>query len=326
MTALRAKLIANPVAGEDEASAHLETINRALREDGGTLDIALTAGEGDAIGLAADAARQGYERLYVAGGDGTLNEVLNGVLRVPGAFARIAFGIIPLGTGNDFASTLGMSEDIEETIALLRSGETIDVDLGYLDDRCFVNVSAGGFIAEVSDAVDPALKTVAGKLAYVLGGAKVLWTHDPIDVRVQGVEGFQPIEADDVPDSAAAVPEGCALHAFAVCNAPLVGGGRLIAPHASITDGHLDVCLIEAMSRVEFVGLLARVSSGEHVEDGRVRYFRARQLELAFDRPVKVNTDGQVLERSVCRYRVAPGAARFLCSPARREELSGAGA
>ena len=108
------------------------------------------------------------------------------------------------------------------------------------------------------------------------------------------------------------LPSIVTLHAFAVCNSRLVGGGRLIAPLATIDDGLLDVCLIDAMSTVEFLALLRRVSDGEHVDDERVRYFQSSALELAFDRVIKVNTDGEVLETNRCRYEVLPRAARFL--------------
>jgi diacylglycerol kinase family enzyme len=103
-----------------------------------------------------------------------------------------------------------------------------------------------------------------------------------------------------------------ALHAFAVSNSRQIGGGRLIAPDAIINDGLLDVCLIEAMPLIEFVALLRRVSSGDHVDDQRVHYFRTADVGLQFDRVVKVNTDGQVFEAEQCDYRVRAGAARLL--------------
>ena len=172
-----------------------------------------------------------------------------------------------------------------------------------------VNVSAGGFIAEVSDAVNPQLKTIAGKLAYLIGGAQVVLSYQPVRAQILRVGSAAPPAASAVNQPlSSTIP----LHAFAVCNSRLVGGGRLIAPHATIDDGRLDVCLIEAMPTVEFLGLLRRVSDGEHVDDERVSYFQASGLELIFDRVIKVNTDGQVLETDRCRYDVLPRAARFL--------------
>jgi diacylglycerol kinase (ATP) len=297
---VKSKLIVNPVAGTDAAPDHLEAMNRRLRSRLGRLDIVITLSEGDATDAAAQAVEDGYDHLFVAGGDGTLNEALNGVARVQGGLDAVTFGVIPLGTGNDFATALGLPEDVDLAIDQLLDGRTSRVDVGRMNDRYFVNVSAGGFLAEVSDAVNPRLKTVAGKVAYLIGGAQVLLDFDPVHARVRGPAGDRELD----------------LYAFAVCNSRLVGGGRLIAPDAVIDDGELDVCLIHAMPTLEFVALLRRVSQGEHIDDPRVAYFRARELEISFGRTIKVNFDGQVLEAERCRYAVMPRAAQFLVPPA----------
>ena len=299
---MKSRLIVNPVSGTDSAPDLLPLLNERLRERFGDVDIVMTVRRGDAARLAEAAAREGYERLFVAGGDGTLNEALNGVAAVEGALSRVTFGVVPLGTGNDFAGALGLPEDdIEEAVEVLASGRTVAVDVGVLNERFFVNVSAGGFIAEVSDAVNPQLKTLTGKFAYIIGGAQVLMDYEQVGARVS-VDGGPGRRTE--------------LEMFAVCNSRLVGGGRLIAPHAIIDDGLLDVCLVNDMSTLEFLGLLTSVAGGDHIEDERVEYFRARELDIRFDRTVKVNTDGEVLETDRCRYRLLPRAARFLAGDA----------
>ena len=100
-----------------------------------------------------------------------------------------------------------------------------------------------------------------------------------------------------------------------MCNSRQIGGGRLIAPYAVVDDGLLDVCLIEAMPTVDFIALLRRVSDGDHVDDPRVRYFRTATLDLDFERPVKINVDGEVLESSRGAYRILPKAVRVLVPP-----------
>jgi len=165
---MKSRLIVNPVSGTDAAPDYLQTINERLRESLGEMDIVMTVAAGDASASAAQAARDGYERLFVGGGDGTLNEVINGVASVEGGLGQITFGLIPLGTGNDFAGALGIPEEVDAAISILLEDRTLEVDVGMLNDRHFVNVSAGGFIAEVSSAVNPQLKTVAGKLAYLI--------------------------------------------------------------------------------------------------------------------------------------------------------------
>ena len=297
---MKARLIINPVSGSDSGPGHLPLINERLRERLGALDIVMTTGEGDATAAAAQAVRDGYEYVFAAGGDGTLNEVLNGIASVPDGLAQTVLGVIPLGTGNDFATALGFPDDISEVLDALDVSAPIAVDVGVMNGQHFINVSAGGFMAEVSDAVGTQLKSIAGKLAYLIGGAQVLLTHEPVQADVSWTH------------AGATKAERVDLHTFAVCNSRQIGGGRLIAPDAVIDDGLLDVCLIEAMPLADFVGLLRLVSNGDHVDDERVRYFRAASLELTFEREVKVNTDGQVLDAMRCAYRLLPRAARLV--------------
>jgi diacylglycerol kinase (ATP) len=301
---VKARLIVNPRSGTDSASDALEVMNARLRARVGMLDIVMTVGEGDATAAAAQAVRDGVDHLFVGGGDGTLNEVLNGVASVPDGLPAVRFGVIPLGTGNDFATALGIPDEVEAAIAQLFDGRAVAVDVGRVNGRAFVNVSAGGFIAEVSDAVNPQLKTIAGKFAYLLGGAQVMLNYEPVraTIRILGSTTER------------------TLHTFAVCNSQLVGGGSLIAPQAQMDDGRLDVCLIEAMSTVDFLALLRRVSNGEHLDDERVTYVQADRVEIDFARRIKINTDGQVLEAERCEYDLLPRAATFLGyrSPAAR--------
>jgi diacylglycerol kinase (ATP) len=292
----RARLILNPSSGTDKAPDFLPSINQALRDRFGRMEIVMTTAARDAEDAAAQAARDGCDRVFVAGGDGTLNEVVNGLMSED-ALGRVTIGLLPLGTGNDFARMLHLSEKPEEAMASLFDAREVRVDVGTLNGRAFVNTSGGGFISEVTQALDDRLKSIAGKLAFLIAGGQAVVDYEPVPVRIQ---------ADDRPafDSTP--------HMFAVCNARQIGGGRLIAPHAEIDDGWLDVCLVEAMPLLEFVALLRKVADGSHLEDDRVRYFRVRSMEMTFERPVKVNTDGELLEAKTCSYRIAPGAARFL--------------
>lgn len=301
---MKTRLIVNPVSGTDTAPDYLQIINERLRAEVGDMSIVMTIAAGDATNAGEQAAREGCERLYVAGGDGTLNEVLNGVARVPDALARTTFGLIPLGTGNDFADALGLPESVPDALDILLQNRTLQVDVGCLNERYFINVSAGGFIAEVSEAVDPTLKSVAGKLAYLVGGAQVLLDYEAVATRVHVVE------------SAGITEREMSVEMFAVCNSRMIGGGRLIAPHAVINDGIFDICIVREMPTLEFISLLARVSGGDHIDDERVHYFRASEIELRFDRKIKVNTDGEVLETDHCRYRLLPRAACFLAGDA----------
>jgi diacylglycerol kinase (ATP) len=313
------RLILNPVAGTDEGATLVARINEALREQVGELDITITAGPDDAWHAAERAARDGETRFFVAGGDGTLNEVVNGV-HAAGRLADAVFGVLPLGTGNDFAAALGIPPDVDAALKVLAQGRPVTVDVGRLDDRVFVNVSAGGFVAEVSETVTPELKTIAGRLAYLIGGAQTLLSYEPVRARLDPrgdshVRNPGPPHADRPGVDVAVGPFEFDLYLFAVCNSRLIGGGRLIAPEAVIDDGWLDVCVIETMPTLEFVALLRQVARGDHLHDPRVTYFRTRDLRLEFDRVIKVNTDGQVLDARSCHYTVLPRATQFLAPP-----------
>jgi diacylglycerol kinase (ATP) len=224
-----------------------------------------------------------------------LNEALNGVASA-GALEETVFGVIPMGTGNDFATVLGLPEGGVDAAERVAAAQERRVDLGVLDERVFVNASGGGFIAEVSDALTPGLKTIAGRLAYLIAGAGVLMDYEPASV-----------EARLGDEMLARRP--CQL--FVVCNGQTIGGGHRVAPRARLDDGVLDVCVVEAMGATEFLALLRRISKGDHLDDPAVTYRQFREGELTFTRTIKVNTDGEVRQADVCRYRVMPGAARF---------------
>lgn len=292
----RARVILNPSSGRERGPQAIEVMTARLGERHEVVDIAVTTGDGDAERAAVVALDDGCDALYVAGGDGTLNEAMNGLASVQGLGAA-TIGVIPLGTGNDFAAALGIPTDIEGALDVLLAGRTLQVDLGQVNGRVFVNTSGGGFIAEASTAVTPQLKTVAGRLAYLIGGAQALMEFDPVGATIH-LGDEERLERT--------------LYAFAVCNSRLIGGGRLIAPNAVLDDGLLDVCLIESMSAMDLVALARKVADGDHVSDPRVLYRQVPSVRIELQRPVKVNTDGEVFEGQRCEYRVLPRVARFL--------------
>jgi diacylglycerol kinase (ATP) len=294
-------LIVNPSSGRELAGEHAEPLAVALEAHFGTIDLLETTGDGDAANAARKAVDRGCDTIFVAGGDGTLNEAVNGAWQARG-LDQVRFGIVPLGTGNDFATALGVPHDVAEAVNVLAAGRELRVDLGLLNGRLFLNTSGGGYIAEVSVAVTPQLKTIAGRLAYLIGGAQALLDYEPVRATVRAQPGD--------------VRVGLGLYTFAVCNSRMIGGGRLIAPEAVIDDGLLDVCLIEAMSAVEFVTLARKVADGEHVNDPRVRYLQAASVTIELDRETRVNTDGEVMTATLAEYSILPRAATFFAADA----------
>ena len=299
---MRARLIVNPVSGADRALELLPLVNARLGTLVRDLDITITTEGEDAVRAAARAASERCDALFVAGGDGTLNAALRGLLSA-GGDVRMPIGIIPFGTGNDFAKALGLGEAPEAALDAILDARVIDVDVGTLNDRPFVNISAGGFVADVSEIVTDGLKDKTGKLAYVIGGARALLGSEPFAARVTTADNTQPHGWTGQID----------LQMFAICNARLIGGGYPIAPAAMIDDGLLEVLLVRRMPTLEFIGVLQKIAGGDYEDDSRVLHFRTAACDLAFDRSIRVNTDGELVEADRCQYVVRHRAVRFFC-------------
>lgn len=301
---MRARLIVNPKSGADRGPQLLPLLAERLRTLVLDLDVTVTTGEQDIARAATRAMEDRCELLFIAGGDGTINIAVRSVAAIAGALGRVAFGIIPTGTGNDFAKALDLGEVAETAVDVLLEAREIEVDLGFLDDRPFVNISAGGFVADVSATLTEPLKDATGKLSYVIGGARALFGREPFSADIALPAG-----------ESSSWPGPLELQMFAVCNARFIGGGYPIAPAALIDDGQLDVFLVKRTATIEFVGLLQKIAAGEHAGDDRILHFRAAAFDLVFDRVVNVNTDGEVLRTGRCRYHLRHRAARFLCGP-----------
>jgi diacylglycerol kinase (ATP) len=304
---MRARLIVNPASGTDRGPALLPLIVHKLRTLVRDLDITMTTDAEDAARAATRAVEERADALYVAGGDGTLNAALRGLFATGPGPHTLPVGIIPAGTGNDVAKALDLGEDPEGALDRLLEKRLVGVDIGTLNGRPFVNTSAGGFVADVSELVTEGLKDKTGKLAYLIGGARALVGSEPFttrltlpaDSRTSGEEWTGKLE----------------LQMFAICNAPFIGGGYPIAPAALIDDGLLEVVLVKRMPLVEFIFVLQSIAAGEHLRDARVQHFRASSFDLEFDRVVRVNTDGELLQSAHCHYRVQPRHVQFFCGP-----------
>src|SRR5438477_3547572 len=232
-------VILNPTAGSVKDVDTLVERIRSLPD----AEVCITSRAGAAMQSAKTALRKGCEMVVAAGGDGTLNEVVNGLRDDASA---IVLGLIPLGTGNDFARTLGLPRDVDEAIALLRAGHTRSIDLVRVTSdeiRYFVNVSAGGFSGLVDEKLTPEMKKTWGPLAY-LRSAAAAWPE---------LRAYRTTLAFDEDESLR-----LELYNVVVANGRYVGGGTLIAPEAEIDDGLLDVVLIPKRPAPELAMAMAQ--------------------------------------------------------------------
>jgi diacylglycerol kinase (ATP) len=258
----------------------------ALRHAGHRVSVRTTFEAGDARRFARSASLAGWDVVAAAGGDGTINEVVNGLTRARG---QAALAVIPLGTANDFARGLGIPQDCEAALRVAADGTRARVDVARVNRRCFINVSTGGFGADATQDAGRGIKRWLGPFAYLVRGT-------------QKLAAFEPFHATFTADDAVAYEGPFAF--FAVGNARQTGGGTRIAPRADIGDGMLDVVVVGDVSRLDLLSLLPDLRAGTHLESPHVHYFRARRLVVTSTDDLAVNADGEAVAGTTYSYEL----------------------
>ncbi len=272
---MKVTVIVNPAAGGGRAVQEWKKAEQVLHGAGWTPEIRFTKARGHATQLAAEAVDGGSELVVAVGGDGTAHEVVNG-LPIPG---RAIFGLIPGGTGNDFAKTVGIPLDARAAAEVLVKGKPRVIDVGRVLDRYFLNVAGVGFDAEVARLVNSSPKALPGPVAYVLGILRAILFYHAQETT---------LTMDD------RTWKGRALLA-AVGNAKFYGGGMMMCPHALIDDGRFSVVVGGDLNVIEVLMVLPKLFKGEHLSHPKVTEFES--VRIAVDGParVPVHADGEVI-------------------------------
>ena len=282
---MRIIVIAKPtVAGAGPEG--LEASLAELRSAGHEVHSRLTAGRGEGELFARAAARSGADLVLAVGGDGTLNEVVNGLapfLHPP------RLGVVPTGTANDFARGIGLPRELGAAVSVAVGGRPTAMDVARVNGRYFINVSTGGFGAEATRTAAQPAKRRLGPLAYALSGARRLARFEA------AVAAF---EVDGRP-----LYEG-PFAFFAVGNSWRTGGGTRVTPRAERGDGALDVVVVGRVSRFDLLTLLPDLRAGTHLESPDVLYLRGRRVVVSGSAPLRVNADGEPVSAAVLRYGV----------------------
>lgn len=286
-------VIVNPRAGNPEETPELF---QALEGRPDTLCL-VTLAEGQARELARFAVEQGYESVVAAGGDGTMNEAINGIAPY---FDRCSLAIVPMGTGNDFARTIGISSYPREALAQLERGtyQRMDLIRAETEDevRHYINVASGGFAGRVTRAISPEIKAAWGPLAYLRGALGVAAELTGYDVEMD-VDGKTVRET--------------ALNIF-VANARFCGAGMEVAGTADPTDGFLDVVTVRDAELPEMAGLALNMLLEERMEADLLSHERARRVRIHAEPGMWFNTDGEIFSDKPITFTVIPGAVSVL--------------
>lgn len=288
-------LIFNPRAGHGHGAARASRAASLLEARGIRVRLAPTLGGGGAAEMAESLARDGAPRILACGGDGTISEVADGVLR---SGARPEIGFIPGGTGNSFLRMFGI-ERLDAAAARIADGHAREVDAARASwsggERHFVNVLGVGFIANVAARANGPLKRL-GALAY---SAAVF----PEVARLGAPTTRLVLDGR-------AMEEPLAL--VAVCNTIHTGGGMRIAPHAVVDDGLLDVVALRRVGRVGLLRLFPKIFDGTHIDNALVLHERARHVRIEPAEPSVLLADGETFGETPVDVHVLPRALRLL--------------
>jgi len=271
----RARVIYNPTSGREAFKKHLPEVLVRLEQAGYEASCHATTGHGDATVAARLAVERRYELVVAAGGDGTINEVVNGLAEQD---YRPQLGIIPVGTTNDFARALDLPrDDIIACADVIANGVPMPVDIGKANDQYFMNIAGGGKMTELSYEVPSKLKTIIGQLAYYLKGMEMLPSIRPTNVQ---------IEYDGK------VFEG-EIMLFLVSLSNSVGGFEKLAPDSCMNDGMFDLIILKKANIADFIRVATLALRGEHVKDPHVIYTKANRVKVHTDEKMQLNLDGE---------------------------------
>ena len=287
----RALAIVNPVAGNGAGERIASRIAADFRAQGMRVDVVRTPAPDEAARLAREGAADGYRIIIAAGGDGTANEVANGI-----AGSTAALALYPIGSGNDFARALGYPRRRRDVPRFLRGARRRAIDVGEVNGRIFVNAAGVGIDGHVAQRIAATSRVTGKTFGYFAGSLVGIATYRPQPMRVL-VDGE--------------LHSGRFL-AVVAANGTHFGSGMHVAPLASLDDGQLDVLLAGDLSRWSSLVALGKLYRGTHVDGKMIVMKRARALEIEVERPMRAQLDGEATTGQRFSIRIRPGALEVL--------------
>ena len=288
---MKIKVILNPYANRWRAGSRLEAVRAAFAVVALQPDIVQTTKPGEAIELARTAVTQGYDVVVAAGGDGTLSEVANGLLRAAGAGQTIPFGILPIGTANDFSDMVGLPRDLTAAVQLIAAGQTRQIDAGWVNDHFFINNCAVAMEPMIT-LENIRMKRLSGELRYIVALLRGLVKLKAWHMQVRWDDG-----GHDGP-----------AYLLSVCNGPRTGGFYM-APDAAVDDGLFDFVFAPEVSKLTVLSILVRLFRKTHIFHPQVVYGRTRHISITSTPGTPIHADGEIIAEAATQieYKILPG-------------------
>ncbi|MCB8926628.1 MAG: diacylglycerol kinase family lipid kinase [Ardenticatenaceae bacterium] len=295
---MKIKVILNPYANRWRAGSRLDEVRAAFAANGLSADIAQTEKPQEAIALAETAVAQGYDAVVAAGGDGTLSEVANGLLRAAGDGPTVPFGILPIGTANDFSDMVGLPRDLTQAVALIARGQTRQIDAGRINDHFFINNCAVAMEPMIT-LENIRMKRLSGELRYVLALLKGLIKLTAWDMQIRWDDGGY-----DGP-----------AYLLSVCNGPRTGGFYM-APNAAVDDGLFDFVFAPEVPKLTVLSILVKLFRKTHIQHPDVVYGRTQHISITSSPGTPIHADGEIIAEAATQieYQILPGKLTLLQS------------
>ena len=275
----------------------INQVKQALQATQLNYDLELTDYPKHGIELAQCAVQEGWSIIVAAGGDGTVNEVVNGLMHSVGEGEAGTLGILPLGTGNDLADSLQIPRDLKSACKRIVAGKTRLIDVSQVNERYFVNNSAVGLEAAVT-VNHSQMRWVKGNVRYVLAALKTIFNAKPWQMRISWDGGEY---------------DGPAV-LVSVGNSNRTGGSFYMTPHAILDDGLIDFIYGMNVGRWQLLWLLPKAFSGDHIYHPLVNYKRTTQLKIVTSPATPAQADGEIFDDNITElnYRIIPKKLRVI--------------
>lgn len=287
---MRILLIINPTAGQDWKRIGVDpaqVITDYFSKQGHLIDVSETKGKSDATEVAQCAVNNGYEMIIAAGGDGTVNEVVNGLVGTD-----VIFSYIPMGTENVLAKEMGIPFNIQKACEHINDAKIRRVDVGKLKDRFFFSFAGVGLDAHAVSEVPSRLKEHLGSLAFFITGVRMAW-------KFRKAAPAATIIIDDK-------KETVVFWLIIVGNISTYGWNVKVTPEASMDDGLLDVCVFPKTSYYGVIKQVLGAFAGIHLKLPEIRYYKAKKIEIKTKPRVLVEADGELIGWTPCVINVIP--------------------